>query len=158
MAIVKTVESYLTEQGVDYDLILHPHTGSSMETAERAHVPGDSLAKGVVLKDSDGYLLVVIPSDYHLNLELISTLLKRELHFADENSLGLLFPDCEIGAIPAIGQAYALKTVWDPGSSLGKVDEVFFEAGDHKELVCVSGKTFHELMASAERMHISRHI
>ncbi len=158
MAIVKTVESYLAEHGVDYVLILHPHTGSSMETAERAHVPGDRLAKGVVLKDSDGYLLVVIPSDYHLNLELICSLLKRELHFADENSLGALFPDCEVGAIPAIGEAYALKTVWDPSSSLGKVDEVFFEAGDHKELVCVSGETFHELMASAERMSISQHI
>lgn len=158
MTIVKTVELYLNERGVDYLLILHPHTGSSMETAEIAHVPGDSLAKGVVLKDSDGFLLVVIPADYHLNLDMICSLLKRDLHMADEDSLEGLFPDCEVGAIPAIGQAYGVKTIWDPSSSLGKVDEVFFEAGDHKELVCVSGETFHELMASAERMSISQHI
>lgn len=158
MAMVKTVESYLNERGVDYVLVLHPHTGSSMETAEVAHVPGDSLAKGVVLKDGEEFLLVVIPSDYHLNLDLISSLLKRELHMADENILGTLFPDCEVGAIPAIGQAYAIRTIWDPSSSLGRVDEVFFEAGDHKELVCVSGETFHELMASADRMSISQHI
>ena len=158
MAIVKTVETYLKEHGVDYVLITHPHTGSSMDTAESAHVPGDCLAKGVVLKDSDSFLLVVIPSDYHLDLDQMCKLLKRDLHMADESSLVNLFPDCEIGAIPAIGQAYSIKTIWDPSSSLGKVDEVFFDAGDHRELVCVSGETFHELMASAERMKISHHI
>jgi Ala-tRNA(Pro) deacylase len=158
MAMVKTVESYLNEHEIDYVLIIHPHTGSSMETAEIAHVPGDSLAKGVVLEDSDGFLLVVIPSDYHLNLDLMCSLLKRDLHMADENSLENLFPDCEVGAIPAIGQAYAINTIWDPSSSLGNVDEVFFEAGDHRELVCVSGEAFHELMASVERMSISQHI
>ncbi len=158
MAIAKTVETYLQKQGADYVLITHPHTGSSMETAEVAHVPGDCLAKGVVLKDNDSFLQVVIPSDYHLSLDRICMLLKRDLYMVDEISLENIFFDCELGAVPAIGQAYSIKTIWDPSSSLGNVDEVFFEAGDHKELVCVSGETFHELMASADRMKISHHI
>lgn len=158
MAIVKTVEAYLQAHRIEYDLITHPHTGSSMETAESAHVPGDRLAKGVVLTDGDSYLMVVIPSDYHVELDRLNMLLKRELHLAEEENLQDLFPDCELGAVPPIGQAYDIKTYWDPSSSLGKVDEVFFEAGDHMELVCVSGEAFHELMAPAERMEFSHHI
>ncbi|MCP3671147.1 MAG: YbaK/EbsC family protein [Gammaproteobacteria bacterium] len=158
MAIAKTVKEHLHAYQVEYDLITHPHTGSSMETAESAHVPGDSLAKGIVLADGDTYLVVVIPSDYHVELDRLNLLLKRDLYLVDENSLLQLFPDCEQGAVPPLGQAYNVKTVWDPSSSLGSVDEVFFEAGDHRELVCVSGESFHELMAMAERMEFSHHI
>ncbi len=158
MTIVNTVEAYLKAHNTEYELITHPHTGSSMETAESAHVPGDQLAKGVVLKDGETFLMVVIPSDYHVELDRLNLLLKRELQLAEESSLKSLFPDCELGAVPPIGDAYNIKTLWDPSSSLGTVDEVFFEAGDHRELVCVSGESFHELMASAERMEISHHI
>jgi len=158
MTIVNTVETYLQAHNIEYDLITHPHTGSSMETAESARVPGDRLAKGVVLKDGESYLMVVIPSDYHVELERLNLLLKRELHLADEGSLKSLFPDCELGAVPPIGDAYNINTFWDPSSSLGTIDEVFFEAGDHRELVCVSGESFHELMAPAERMEFSHHI
>jgi Ala-tRNA(Pro) deacylase len=158
MAIAHKLENYLEERGVDYELITHPLTGSSMETAQSAHVPGDTLAKGVVLHDEGEFLLVVIPSDYHVELERLNSILKREWQLAEEGDLKALFPDCEVGAVPALGTVYAIKTVWDPSSSLGKVDEVFFEAGDHRELVCVSGEKFHELMASAERMEISHHI
>ncbi len=158
MAVAKTVEEHLQTYQIEYDLITHSHTGSSMETAESAHVPGDSLAKGIVLTDGDTYLMVVIPSDYHVELDRLSLQLKRDLYLADEDSLLKLFPDCEQGAVPPLGQAYNVTTVWDPGSSLGSVDEVFFEAGDHMELVCVSGESFHELMAPVERMKFSHHV
>jgi Ala-tRNA(Pro) deacylase len=54
--------------------------------------------------------------------------------------------------------AYGIKTIWDPKSSLGKQDEVFFEAGDHQSLVRMIGVQFHELMAPAERGEFSHHI
>jgi len=158
VTIANTVEVYLQASQVEYELITHRHTGSSMETAESAHVPGDSLAKGVVLKDGDSYLMVVIPSDYHVELDRLNTLLKRDLYMVDEDNLLGLFPDCELGAVPPLGQAYGITTFWDPSSSLGMVDEVFFEAGDHRELVCVSGESFHELMAPSERLKFSHHI
>ena len=60
--------------------------------------------------------------------------------------------------IVPVGVAYGIKTLWDPESSLGKLDEVYFEAGDHQTLVRVSGMQFHELMAPAERGKFSHHI
>ena len=158
MAIANKLEDYLRARGINYKVVTHPHSEHSQETAEMAHVPGDALAKGVLVKDDDGYLLVVLPADYHIELESLRRLLKQEVAMVDEATLGDVFDDCELGAVPPIGMAYGLSTIWDPKSSLGSLDQVFFEAGDHESLVRVSGEQFHELMASAGRGEFSHHI
>jgi len=157
MAMAKKLKKYLdAHSDKKYRLVRHPHTASSMETAELAHVPGDCLAKGVVVKDQTGYLLVVLPSDFHVELETLNQMTKRGMEMATETELEQLFPDCEVGAIPPLGMAYGIETLWD--TSLGDKETVFFEAGDHESLVKVSGRHFHELMAPATRGVFSRHI
>jgi Ala-tRNA(Pro) deacylase len=159
MSIAKRLQAYLKEHEIKYHLVTHPHTGSSMESAEQAHVPGDALAKGILVSTIyNGYRLVVVPSDYHIDLASLHKLLKQEVELATESELGQCFPDCEVGAVPPVGHAYGIKTLWDPESSLGKQEKVFFEAGDHEHLVQISGRHFHELMAPAERGEFSQHI
>jgi Ala-tRNA(Pro) deacylase len=158
MAMATRLKSYLLEHGIEYSLIPHPRTGSSMETAQVAHVPGDALAKGVVVEDESGYLLVTIPADYHLELDRLARQMGRPVELATEQELSPLFADCEQGAVPPIGPAYGLRSLWDPHSPLGRLDEVFFEAGDHEHLVRVSGRQFHELMGAAERGRFSHHV
>ena len=158
MTIAATLENYLKNQEIKFQLEIHPYSSYSQETAEKAHVHGDALAKGVLVKDDDGYLLVVLPADYVVELGSLKKLLGQEVELVDESSLGEVFADCELGAVPPIGMAYGVKTMWDPNSSLGKQNEVFFEAGDHRSLVKVSGTQFHELMAPAERGQFSHHI
>ena len=68
MAMSITLEEFLSQHNASYDLIPHPHTGSSMETAEEAHVPGMQLAKAVVIRDDDRYLMVVVPSAEHVDM------------------------------------------------------------------------------------------
>ena len=62
MAIAETVKNYLEQKSVDYELISHPHSGSSHETAEAAHAREDHIAKGVMVKDAAGYAMVVVPA------------------------------------------------------------------------------------------------
>ena len=158
MAIANILKTYLQQQGIEYQLIIHPHTGSSMATAEMAHVPGDALAKGVLVKGEGGFLLVVLPADYHIELDTLCKLLQQNVELAAESDIAKLFIDCEVGAVPPIGPAYEVQTIWDHCSSLGRQDEVYFESGDHQHLVCITGKQFHELMTSAERREFSHHI
>ena len=158
MTIANILRTYLQQHEIEYGLIAHPHTGSSMETAEKAHVPGDALAKGILVKCEEGFLLVVLPSDYHINLETLRKLLNQNVELAAVSEVATLFPDCEVGAVPPIGSAYEIKTIWDNRSCLGQQDVVYFEAGDHQHLVRVAGKQFHELMAPAERREFSHHI
>jgi len=158
MTIPNRLYDFLKQRGSNYTLLGHPHSESSMQTAESAKVPGDALAKGVVLKDQEGPLLVVVPSDYHVELDTLNALLDRNLTLAGEDELGEIFPDCEVGAVPAIGAAYSLPTLWDPESSLGRQDYIYFEAGDHATLVRVDGAHFRELLTDAGQAHISHHI
>jgi Ala-tRNA(Pro) deacylase len=158
MKIAPKLEDYLRQREIEYRVVSHPHSEYSMETAEKAHVSGDALAKGVLVRDDDGYLLVVLPADFHIELESLHRLLGQQVSMVDEPALGEVFSDCELGAVPPVGMAYGIKTIWDPESSLGKLDEVFFEAGDHQTLVHMSGVHFHELMAPAERGKFSHHI
>lgn len=158
MSIANKLYHYLKTKGSDYTLRGHPHSASSMETAESAQIPGDALAKGVVLQDANGPLLVVVPSDYHVELDTLNALLERQLEFATETDLARLFPDCEVGAVPPIGAAYGVATVWDPQGCLAGQDYVYFEAGDHATLVRVSAAHFRELLADARQAHFSHHI
>ena len=158
MTIANKLESYLLQQDTSYQLTAHEHSDFSMDTAEKAHVPGDALAKGILVKDEEGYLLVVLPSDYHIELKTLRTLLRQEVELATESEVGTLFNDCDPGAVPPIGAAYGIKTIWDPNTSLGQLNDIYFEAGNHDHLIQVSGEQFHELMASAKRGQFSRHI
>ena len=67
MAIAPTLQKYL-DQNVTYEVIPHEPTLSSMRTAEACHISGDGLAKGIVLRRDDGYMLAVLPASHHIRL------------------------------------------------------------------------------------------
>lgn len=156
MSISNRLESYLKEQCVQYSLVRHPHTGSSMDTAQAAHVPGDRLAKGVVVNHGGHYLLVVVPSDYHVHLGRLHAYLGEPAGLATEEELAELFPDCEPGAVPPIGVPYELRTLVD--RSLLGLPEVYFECGDHENLVKMDGAQFATLLEGAEPVDVGQHV
>jgi Ala-tRNA(Pro) deacylase len=149
MAIAHTLESYITQRGIPYDVISHAHSHSSAQTAELAHVPGDRLAKSVILEDDDGYVMAVLPATCHVKLGRLSRELNRNLRLATETTLPALFGDCELGAIPPVGLAYGVSTIVDDG--IARQPEVYFEAGDHEKLIRMSREDFRLLMDRAAR-------
>jgi Ala-tRNA(Pro) deacylase len=144
MSIAMTVSDYLAEHDVAYDVLTHPHTATSGETAEASHVPGTRLAKSVILGDDMGYLMVVLPSNRQVDLGELHRQLNRKLGLVTESELGRLFTDCETGALPAMGPAYGLETVVD--DLLAEQPDIYFEAGDHEQLIHVSAETFQMLL------------
>src|SRR5436309_8097100 len=147
MAIAHTVESYIAQRGVPYDVISHAHSHNSAETAELAHVPGDRLAKSVILEDDDGFVMAVLPSTCHIRLGRLSREMNRRLRLATEKALPKLFADCELGAIPPVGLAYGMSTVVD--DEIADQPEIYFEAGDHEKLIRMNREDFRTLMDHA---------
>lgn len=145
--IADTVSRELERKRVDYRVIRHAHTDSSSETAEAAHVTGTRLAKGVVLADRHGVVLAVLPAVASIDVEWIGDRLGRRLSLADEDVVTRVFADCEPGAVPAVGIAYGVDTIVD--ESLCEHDEVFFEGGDHEQLIGVAGRAFEQLLDGA---------
>jgi len=155
MAIADSVLEYLDRTGVDYSVVHHPHAESSMRSAEAAHVSGELIAKGVLLKDAEGYFLAVVPATHHVRIGHLRSQLGRDAETAPEADMPVVFPDCTLGAVPALGAAYQLATVVD--ESLRGLPEVFFEAGDHEELIRVTGNDFETLMHEAVFLSCSTH-
>ena len=151
MAISATLKEYLDKQQVAYELVPHPRTGSSMETAEEAHVPGNRLAKAVIIREEGTYSMVIVPSAMHVDLAILRQQFGHAAELATEAELGKLFPDCAVGAVPPVGAAWGLDTYLD--DCLLDEGEVFFEAGDHEDLVQVSGEQFRKLLGDAKRGH-----
>ena len=156
MGMSITLREYLDDRNVEYDLVHHPRTFTSMETAAAAHIAGDKLAKAVMVEDEHGYLTVVIPSTHHLHFGALREQLGHPFGLATEEEISRLFDDCEVGSCPALGQAYGLMVLVD--EALFDQDEIYFEAGDHTELVHMSGQDFEALMTQAGHGHFSRHV
>jgi len=156
MAIATTLSGYLDSRGAVYSVLKHRHTASSLETAEAADVPGDQLAKPVVLHDDRGYVMAVIPATHKARLGVISRLMDRELGMAREEELKTLFGDCELGAVPVVGDAYDVEMVWD--DSLTTIPDVYFESGDHEILIHMQSEDFKQLMKDVPHGQISSHM
>jgi len=153
MAIAETVKNFLAEKSLDYVLLAHPHTGSSHETADASHVREDHIAKAVIVKDTSGYAMVVVPASNHIEMKHLQKELNRELEFVAEDELAKLFTDCETGAIPPLGPAYDIETFLD--EALTMLANVYFEAGDHEHLVHTSGDNFKYLLSGVRHGHFS---
>jgi Ala-tRNA(Pro) deacylase len=156
MTISATLQNYLHDRDVDYMVVHHAPTFNSMSTAQAAHVPGDRLAKAVMLEDDQGFVMAVIPSTAHVSLDAVRVTTGRGLELSTEHKLTKLFRDCLPGAIPPVGPAFGVNALVDDGL-LGQPD-VWFEAGDHEDLVRISGDSFRGLMAGAQHAPITQHI
>jgi Ala-tRNA(Pro) deacylase len=154
MAMAPLVEDYLSRHEARYDIVAHPRSRFSIETADAADVPGERLVKAVLLEDDDGMVLAVLPSTRSVHLGHLSTEMHRRLRLADEGELQGVFPDCKPGAIPPLGPAYGVRTLLD--DSLEAQPDVFFEAGDHEHLVHMTAKQFMALVGPAKMVHFSQ--
>ncbi len=155
MTIAPTLQKYL-DQTVTYRVIPHEPTMSSMRTAEICHISGDSLAKGIVLRHDGGYVLAVIPASHHIRLPEVRTQLGQDVELASEGEIAQLFRDCARGAIPPVGECYAVDVIVD--DSIEEQREVYMEGGDHATLISMDHAQFALLTAEARHGRFSAHV
>ena len=152
MSLSPAVETYLSQHKIPFDVLEHPHTNDSIQTAHSAHVTPSRLAKAVVVRDHERYIMCVLPASHVLVMNWVDRDCRGRYKLVTENELGKLFPDCETGAVPALGEAYGLKVVWD--DALCDAEEIYFEGGDHRHLIHI-GEEFHALMEKSDHATIS---
>jgi Ala-tRNA(Pro) deacylase len=128
------LKDYLKSQHIDFETIQHAETFTSMETAEAAHVHGRLLAKTLVV-DMDGTMaLVVIPATCKLAPDTLAKAVdKKHVHLVPENRFRDLFPDCELGAMPPLGNLYGMDVLI--AKELAEQHEITFNDGTHTGLM-----------------------
>lgn len=154
MGLAMLLVRYLIRNGVSYEVVTHRMTACSAASAHMAQVSSSQVAKSVVLKDDTGYLLAVLPAANRVLLGRLHQQLQRAIGLATENEVNGLFWDCVPGAVPPLGPAYGLEVVVD--DTLWGLSYVYFEGGDHRELVKVQGDDFQRLLPGARHGRFSR--
>ena len=157
MSIAEAVINHLEKKSVEHLVVKHPHSSTSLGSARTAHIDANQIAKGVLVKKTDGsYLLTVLPASFDLDVKAVEEALGEPISFATENELPHIFPDCEMGAVPAIGTAYGLETLVD--TRLKTQPDIYFEAGDREKLIHINESQFEKLLGNAQYEHISKEI
>ena len=123
MTIALMLQEYLSDRGVNYEVVPHEHTHTSSQTARASHVPPERLAKAVVLTREGGFVMAILPASCKVRLDAIEEIYRCPIGMASEAEIYSLFPDCEFGAVPPVGAAYAVDCVVD--ESLERQSDIY---------------------------------
>ena len=153
MTIALSLQQYLNGRGVPYDVMTHERTFCASATARASSISEDNLAKGVLMRRDAGYVLAIVPASCHVELEALGKWLQQPVDLATETEASMIFGDCELGCVPPVAGAYDLMAVMD--DSLEGFNDIYFEGGDHRTLVHLTGRNFQHLMSDVPHAHIS---
>ena len=136
---------YLNKTGVPFELLSHVPAFSAHDVAAATHVPDKELAKTIIIRADESKWMAVLPADYRLNDHLLKRALGvKHVHFIQEEELTKLFPDCEVGAMPPLGNLYSMQVIVD--ESITHDEEIVFNACTHTESIKMKFKDFENLV------------
>jgi Ala-tRNA(Pro) deacylase len=134
MAIPQRIRDYLDSQNVLYETIHHSQAFTAQEVAHSLHVSGKKCVKAVVASGDNKLVIVVTPASHRLNLQELKSALKvNQLELLVESELAELFPDCDLGAIPPLGNLYGIE-VW-VDRAVANAEKIVLCAGTHEDCI-----------------------
>jgi Ala-tRNA(Pro) deacylase len=142
---VKKLKEFLDQNHVKYVSITHSKAYTAQEVAASAHIPGQAMAKTIIV-DLDGDMaMAVLPANRKIVLEDLREITGSErAKFVSEDKFKDRFPDCEIGAMPPFGNLYGMDVY--AAESLAANTEIAFNAGSHEEIIKLAYRDFAQLV------------
>ncbi len=132
--LLTKIADYLDSNHVRYIVITHSPAYTAQGIAALAHIPGKQMAKTVILRVKEKFMMAVLPASQHVDLRALRTVLgTTDLHIAHESDFEALFPGCELGAMPPFGNLFDLPVYCE--TSLRDDRQIAFNAGSHRELI-----------------------
>ena len=126
------IRNYLQNRHVRFEVLLHRPAPSAARMAETVHVPGRTVAKGVLVRADGSFVLAVLPSTHRIDLDRLAAILGvEEVRIATEPEVMAIFHDCERGALPPFGRIYGLSTIVD--TALAGGSEIVFVGNSRHE-------------------------
>ena len=139
------LREYLESYNVHYTVIEHPPKYTAQESAASAHIPGDQLAKTVMIKIDGKLAMAVLPAPNRVNFDRLKEFTDaKRIELANEDEFKDMFPDCDLGAMPPFGNLYGMNVFTE--QSLSEEIEITFCAGSHTELLRLSFTDFARLV------------
>lgn len=146
MSVSKRTKEFLDSQDISYEVIQHTPAYTAQEVAAVTHISGSEVAKVVMVKVGEQFVMAVLPASKRLDLSALQQTIASKEHprLAGEKEFGELFPDCELGAEPPLGNLYGLPVV--VAQSLAEDEQIAFNAGTHREIIKMAYEDFARLV------------
>ena len=144
MSISIRLKELLDARGVVYEHRVHPTVYTAAETAESINIPGNEMAKTVIVY-ADGLLrMAVIPANRRVDLRHLKFITRSEnIRIASEREFRYEFPGCEVGAMPPFGTIFGLSVYCDV--QLEQYEFIEFNAGTHQDTIRMAFHDFRRL-------------
>lgn len=128
------VTAYLTKRRCWFESLPHPPAYTAQRLAETLHVPGQNVAKCVLLRDEAGdHVVAVLSANHAIDFELAAQAAGSRVALADEDEIARRFSDCDYGVLMPFGSQYGLRTIVD--SELAADEEIIFEGNTYREAI-----------------------
>lgn len=145
---MEKVKQYLDDQNVKYVIMQHSRAYTAQEVAAAVHIPGRHFAKTVMVKIDGRLALAVLPATDNVDLRQFAHSVGAEsVELAEENDFKDGFPECEVGAMPPLGNLFNMEVFVSP--HLTEADKIAFNAGNHTEVMQLSYSDFERLVNPA---------
>ncbi len=147
------IREYLAEQHIDFDWLPHPPAYTAQKRAKFLHLPGQQVAKCVLLVGPRGYLLAVLPATHQVDTEVLARQLGGKVQLADDRQIAEVFRDCEWGVVPPFGTRYGLTTLLEDGFAPDSL--IVLETTSQSEAVRMRCRDF-ERLEKPRRLQFAR--
>jgi Ala-tRNA(Pro) deacylase len=145
MAKMHDLLRYLDSNKVEYRGVEHSPAYSAHDVAVSTLVAERELAKAILVSVDGRFWITALRADHRVNTHMIKRSFgSKQVHLAHEEDLESLFPDCQIGAIPLLGNLYGLPVMVD--EALADDEEIVFNACTHTRVIRMKFKDFKELV------------
>ncbi len=136
--------NFLNKHQISYTTIGHPEMITEKHIKGISHNAGNGLAKAMMVKVDNEYVMMVIPSKYALDLNLLrQSLGVRHIKLVNPKDSQELLPRCETYATPQFGNPVGIPVYID--EELTGNECIAFNVGNHHEVIMISYREFERL-------------
>jgi Ala-tRNA(Pro) deacylase len=101
---IKALKKFLDDNKVKYVTIRHSIAYTAQQIAESAHIPGDEMAKTVIVKLDGRLVMAVLRGTDKVDIDLLRGAAgAKDAELAGEVQFQGKFPGVEVGAMPPFG-------------------------------------------------------
>ena len=138
------IRDFLQANSARFEVLLHAPSHSATHRAGNVHVPGRSVAKSVLVRAGEVWVLAVLPATHRIEtMRLAEVLGVDQIRLATEAEVEQAFADCEPGALPPFGRLYGMTTILDASLSAGA--EVVFVGNTRHECIRMKFKDYERM-------------
>ena len=157
MNLPDIVRSYLDQRQLPYRTMACPSGETLGQVAIRLDLPLHRMVRIVLLKDSSGLVMAILPASHILDFSMLCKALRRDLAplYGAETIRFFQNRGCKAGSYPPLHEAFGIPALADDGLILADEDEIYFDGGSGDTLVGMRNIDFRSLLSQARWEHFA---